>query len=102
MYIFDVSGWGNGGDYHENNVFDEYSATIAPRLIGKKIDSVRLEGYFNKAWSMTEQFFPRHYLGKEKSFECLVAGFEGDSATIRRLLNLDNRKKRDFRNYDQK
>lgn len=95
MFIFDVSGWGNAGDYHENNILDEYCATIAPRLIGKKIDMGNLRQVFNEAWEEHGEALPRHYLGKEKTYECLVAGFNKDIKTIRRLLNLDNRKERD-------
>lgn len=98
MFIFDVSGWRNGNYYHENNIYAD-SHKIARRLISERIDSVRLKGYFDRAWLMTESFFPKHYLGKEKTFECLVASFEEDEETIRILLNLDNRKKRDYSEY---
>lgn len=99
MYIFDVSGWSNGNDYHENNVFNEATATVVRRVIRSEIDDVRLEGYFLRAWEMTGSFFPRHYLGKSKSFECLVAIFKNDSVTVNKLLNFDNRVKRDFSIY---
>lgn len=99
MYIFDVSGWANGANYHENYIMEE-SATIAPRLIGDKINMNNLNLYFDDAWKEIESIFPQHYLGKEKAYECLVAGFNKDTETIRRLLNLDNRKKRDFSSYN--
>lgn len=97
MFICDVSGWGNNGDYHENNIFDEHCATTAARLIGKKLDMGDLRNFFDRAWGQIGKALPKHYLGKEKAYECLVAGFNKDTETIRRLLNLDNRKERDYR-----
>ena len=99
MFICDVSGWANNGDYHENNIFDEHCATVASRLIGKKVSADNLRSFFDKAWSQIGGAFPMHYLGKELTYECLIAGFEKDTATIRRLLNLDNRKERDYSSY---
>lgn len=99
MFICDVSGWANNGDYHENNIIDEHCGTIAPRLIGKKVDMSDLRAYFDSAWLKIGSAFPKHYLGKEKAYECLVAGFNKDTATIRKLLNLDNRKERDYSGY---
>lgn len=91
---------GNNADYHENNIFDEHCATIAPRLIGRKVSADRLRHFFDEAWGRIGGALPKHYLGKELSYDCLVAGFEKDTVTIRRLLNLDNRKERDFSSYN--
>lgn len=100
MFICEVSGWGNNGDYHENNIFNERSAIDASNSLKRsKIDMTRLRGEFDNAWASIESVFPKHYLGKEKTYECLIAGFNKDTKTIRRLLNLDNRKERGCSSY---
>lgn len=100
MFICEVSGWGNNGDYHENNIFSERSAIDASNSLKRsKIDMDHLRDEFDNAWASIESVFPKHYLGKEKTYECLVAGFNKDIKTIRRLLNLDNRKERDYSSY---